>query len=190
MRIDWRRIRSRRHPRNRRMMTDSATLACDLIPKDCRLDRIYRWPPLHGFIAKLLGFAELHPYADPLAALNILVYRPGSQTNWHFDNANFVVTLMLRQGTSGGAYQYAPFIRGGADEFERVGTVLDGGEEGVLELKQDPGALVLFQGRNTLHRVTPVEGDVSRLVAVFTYDPEPGKILAEHTRRTFYGRAA
>ena len=49
---------------------------------------------------------------------------------------------------------------------------------------------MLFQGRNTLHRVTPVEGSQSRLVAVFTYDPEPGKTLAEHTRRTFYGRAA
>ena len=97
---------------------------------------------------------------------------------------------MLQQGESGGAYQYAPFIRSDTGEFDKVDAVLNGHHEGVLELKQDPGALVLFQGRNTLHRVTPVGGAVPRLVAVFTYDPEPGKMLAEHTRRTFYGRAA
>lgn len=179
------------HPRNRRLTTNSATLAQDLIPRGCALDRLYRSAPLRAFIARVLGFEALHPYADPLAGLNVLVYEPGSQTAWHFDNANFVVTLLLRPAESGGVYQYAPFIRGtGPDEFERVGAILGGNRGGVLELQQGPGALVLFQGRNTLHRVTSVGGAAPRLVGVFSYDPEPGRMLAEHTRRTFYGRAA
>ena len=179
------------HPRNRRLTTNSATLGYDLIPRGCTLDGIYNWPPLRAFIARVLGYDALYPYTDPLSPLNILVYQPGTGTNWHFDNANFVVTLMLQQSEAGGLYQYAPFIRGdGHDNYDAIGRVLDGVPEGVLELKQDPGALVLFQGQYTLHRVTPVEGAADRLVAVFTYHPEPGMRLAEHTRKTFYGRAA
>ena len=178
------------HPRNLSLKTDSATLAGDLMPRGCRLDRLYRWPPLHAFIARVLEFDALYPYADPLAGLNVLVYRAGSQTAWHFDNANFVVTLLLRPAETGGVYEYAPFIRSRESEaFERVAEVLAGGRAGVLELRQGPGALVMFQGRNTLHRVTPVQGAEPRLVGVFSYDPEPGRMLAEHTRRTFYGRA-
>ena len=52
------------------------------------------------------------------------------------------------------------------------------------------GALVVFRGRTALHRVTPVEGGRPRLLAVLSYDPEPGKTLSEHTRRIFYGRVA
>ncbi len=178
------------HPRNRPLTTSSATLAYDLIPKDCLLDRIYHWDPLRAFIAKVLRFDRLFPYADPLGALNVLVYRDGCETGWHFDNANFVVTLLLQPAERGGLYQYVPFIRNAHEEnFDHVARVLDGEPTGVMELKQGPGALVLFQGRFTLHRVTAVSGQKPRLISVFSYDREPGKMLTEHTCRTFYGRA-
>ena len=179
------------HPRNRRQRTDSATLAYDLIPSDSLLSQIYLWPPLRAILAEALGFNELHPYADPLGALNILVYPPGSTTGWHFDNANFVVTLLLQPAETGGIYQYAPFIRTAEREnYDAVGRVLDSDGSRVQELSQGAGALVLFQGRNTLHRVTAVGGAKPRVVAVFSYHSEPGKMLTEHTRRTFYGRVA
>lgn len=73
--------------------------------------------------------------------------------------------------------------------FERVGAVLDGTEE-VQRLHFTPGALVLFRGRNALHRVTPVEGDTTRLLVVFAYNEEPGITLSESARTTFYGRTA
>ncbi len=185
------RERSPDHPRNRSQMTDSATLAYDLIPKDCRLERLYHWRSLQDFIASVLGFERLHPMADPLGALNLLVYRDGSQTGWHFDNANFVVTLMLRPAEQGGRYQYAPFVRLAEDEgLESVVRILGGEESGLLELEQGPGALVLFQGRNTLHRVTPVAGAKPRVIAVLSYDPEPGTVMSAHTQKIFYGRAA
>ncbi|MGF1608219.1 MAG: hypothetical protein ACFCUQ_02405 [Kiloniellales bacterium] len=52
------------------------------------------------------------------------------------------------------------------------------------------GALVLFRGRHSLHRVTPVEGARPRLVAVLSYDSEPGVMLTEYNRKLFYGRAS
>jgi hypothetical protein len=33
-------------------------------------------------------------------------------------------------------------------------------------------------------------GETARLLAVLSYDPEPGKMLTEQTRKIFYGRVA
>jgi len=181
---------SESHPRNRAQHTNSATLAYDFIAQQSLLEQIYRWPPLREFIAKTLGYEELHAYADALAAVNVLVYPPGTQTGWHFDNAHFVVTLMLQQGQRGGAYEYAPFIRSPQDDnYAAVEAVLDGDGAAVNTLEQRAGDLVVFQGRYTLHRVTEVLGDTPRLVAVLSYDVKPGTTLTEHTRKTFYGRS-
>lgn len=178
------------HPRNRKQSTDSATLAYDFIAEGSLLERIYRWPPLRAFVATTLGYAELYPLADPLAAVNVLVYPPGTQTGWHFDNAQFVVTLMLQQAQSGGVYEYAPFIRSAdMENYAGVGAVLGGDSTNVQTLEQSAGDLVVFQGRYTLHRVTEVSGDAPRLVAVLSYDVEPGTTLTPHTRKTFYGRS-
>lgn len=177
------------HPRNREQLTNSATLAYDFIGNEGLLERIYRWPPLRAFIAKTLGYDELYPYEDELAAVNALVYPPGTQTGWHFDNAHFVVTLMLRQGQGGGVYEYAPFIRApDEDNFPAIEAVLDGDAGPVHTLEQRAGDLVVFQGRYTLHRVTEVQGSSDRLIAVLSYDVRPGTTLTPHTRTTFYGR--
>lgn len=184
------------HPRNRKQRTSSATLACDLIPEGGALRALYDWPPFVAFVARVQGHPALYPYADPLSPLNVLVYRDGAETGWHFDIASFVVTLLLQAAEAGGGFDYAPFIRGaggaGGEEdderYDRVAEVLDGRSERVLELRQSPGALVLFRGSRTLHRVTPVAGPRPRLIGVFSYAPEPGRALDPHTRQTFYGR--
>ena len=49
---------------------------------------------------------------------------------------------------------------------------------------------MVFRGRRSLHRVTPVAGAEPRIVAVFSYDPEPGQRLTAHTQELFYGRSA
>ena len=178
------------HPRNAKAQTTSATLAYDLVP-DGALRNLYLSPDLVDMIAKILGHEALYPYADPLAGLNVLLYEPGSELAWHFDNANFVVTLMLQPAEAGGEYQYFPFSRSESDEgFETVRKALAEDLEGVEILHQEPGDLVVFQGKHTLHRVSEVKGSKDRVIAVFSYDPTPGKTLNEDTRRTFYGRAA
>lgn len=177
------------HPRNRKQLTTSATLAYDFIGRGSLLDRIYAWPALRAFIAATLGYDELFPYDDALAAVNVLTYAPGTQTGWHFDNAHFTVTLMLQQAVRGGVYEYAPFVRSPTDEnYAEIAAVLEGRSENVRTLEQGPGDLVVFQGRYTLHRVSEVEATVPRLVAVLSYDVQPGTTLTPHTRKMFYGR--
>lgn len=179
------------HPRNRAQVSDKGCIADDRIAADSALRALYDWPPLRAFIAAVLGVDRLYPYADPLASLNINVFAPGQQLGWHFDNADFVTTLMLRPAQAGGLYEYAPGLRGPEDETtDALARVLDGAREGVRALDMAAGALVVFRGRTALHRVTPVEGGAPRLLAVLSYDPEPGKMLTEHTRKIFYGRVA
>ena len=179
------------HPRNRAQVSDKGCIADDRIAADSALRALYDWPPLRAFIAAVLGVDTLHPYAGPFGSLNINVFAPGQQLGWHFDNADFVTTLMLRPAEAGGLYEYAPGIRTPEDEaYDALGRVLAGAREGVRALDLEAGALVVFRGRYALHRVTPVEGEAPRLLAVLSYDPEPGKMLTEHTRRIFYGRVA
>ncbi len=177
------------HPRNRAQRSDKGCLADDLIPEDAGLRALYDWPPLRAFIAALLGVPALYPYADPLGSLNINVFAAGQQLGWHFDNADFVTTLMIRAAEAGGTYEYVPGLRGpGGDDFAALAQVLDGAGEAPRVLDMAAGALVLFRGRSALHRVTPVEAGPPRLLAALSYDPEPGRMLTEHTRQIFYGR--
>jgi len=179
------------HPRNRAQVSDKGCLADDLIPRESALRALYDWPHLRAFIAALQEVPALYPYADPLGSLNINVFAAGQQLGWHFDNADFVTTLMIRPAEAGGIYEYLPGLRGpGADDFEALGRVLDGAGAPPRILDMAAGALVLFRGRYALHRVTPVEGTRPRLLAALSYDTEPGKMLTEHTRNIFYGRVA
>ena len=179
------------HPRNRPQTSDKGCLADDQIPADALLRRLYDSADLRRFIAAAIGVPRLHPYEDPLGSLNVNVFEPGQQLGWHFDNADFAVTLMLQAAERGGVYEYVPGIRKpDSENYDAVARVLDGARGGVRQLAMGPGALVLFRGRTALHRVTPVKGGRSRIIAVLSYDPEPGKRLTAHTQRLFYGRAA
>ncbi len=179
------------HPRNRLLTSDKGCLADDLIPARALLRALYDWDALRAFLAAVLGAPKLYPYADPLGSLNLNVFEEGQRLGWHFDNAEFVVTLMLQAAAMGGVYEYVPGLRGpDADDSAAIARILDGGRAGVRRLRMEAGALVLFRGRHALNRVTPVRGSAPRIVAVLSYDARPGAMLTEHTRRLFYGRAA
>lgn len=48
---------------------------------------------------------------------------------------------------------------------------------------------VADNGRNALHRVSPVQGDRSRIMALFSYVAEPGYVFGYDIHRRFFGRA-
>jgi hypothetical protein len=75
----------------------------------------------------------------------------------------------------------------GQSNLERCAEVLDG-EVPVKTLAMEVGALVLFCGRNAMHRVTPVQGQRTRMLAVLAYNTEPDISLSESALMTFYGR--
>ena len=177
------------HPRRWLGRSSLAAVAYDLIPPAHALRVLFEWDPLMDFLATVLGHARLYRYADPFGALNVAVMRDGDELAWHFDQTDFVVSIALRDAEEGGDFEYAPYLRSADDErYGDVRKVLDGDPSRVRRVPMTPGTLLLFQGRHALHRVTPIRGATSRLVALLAYDTKPGTVSSDFLRLARYGR--
>ena len=172
----------------RRERTFVGSIPYDRIGEHSSLRHLYLWEPLKDFVGAVLGKPRLHRFADPLGACSVNVFVDGGEHGWHFDESEFSVTLMVQAPESGGAFEYVPRIRGRQDEKSIVGAVLDGDRRHVRELPFAAGALLIFAGRETLHRVTRVGGSRPRLVPVLAYADRPGLANSEEVRRLFWGR--
>lgn len=178
------------HIFNRQVISTKGCICDDQVGADSPLRAIYESPVFKDFLCAVLGEDALHPYADPLSSINIHYAPHGKELGWHFDNSEFAITLLLQKPTGGGTYEYIKDLRdaeAGEMNFEGVEAALDG-RMTPTALDIQPGTLVLFRGRNALHRVTPSEGDVTRYLVVLAYNGEPGVSLSETARQTFYGR--
>ncbi|MGI9483870.1 MAG: HalD/BesD family halogenase [Hyphomicrobiales bacterium] len=178
------------HPRNRLVSSSKGCVCDDEVSVNSHLRTLYGSELFKEFLCDVLGEQALHPYADPLSSINIHYARAGEELGWHFDNSSFAVTLMLQAPEAGGEFEYVPGVRdadAGEMNFAAVADVLDGAEK-PKHLSMPAGTLVLFRGRNALHRVAPVEGGVTRMLVVLAYNSEPGIALSESARETFYGR--
>jgi len=177
------------HPRRYLGKAAVGVVAYDMFPLDSPLRRLYEWDPFMRFIEAVLQRGTLYRYADPLGALNLAVMGDGDELQWHFDQTDFVVSLALRDAASGGDFEVAPRIRSATDErYDAVGRVLTGDRTAVVRLPMTPGTLLIFAGRYSLHRVSPIHGDVTRLVGLLAYDTQPGTCSTELLRLARYGR--
>ena len=176
------------HPALARFTTVNRTICGDQIPGSL-VARIYEWQPLIDFLAAAMEKPRLYPMADPLGRLNVMAYRAGERLNWHFDRAEFTITVLLQAPVRGGDFQYRSGLRSDADpNYDGVGRLLAGQDEHVQTLPLAPGTLNVFKGKNTAHRVTPVEGARPRIIAVFSYYETPDVTFSDTERLGFYGR--
>ena len=153
--------------------------------------RVYDWLPLPAFVARVLDKPRLFLMDDPLAKVNVLAYRPGEALNWHFDRSQFTTTLLIRAAEAGGEFEYRSGLRSDTDpNYDGVATMLRGEDPDVSRMSLAAGTLNVFAGKNTAHRVTPVQGTRNRVVAVFSYYDNPGVAFSSAERMGFYGRAA
>ena len=177
------------HPRCIRMPYRVGVVAYDQFPATSPLRCLYEWPPLLAFIRDVLGTKALFRYADPLGALNLAVMGDGDELQWHYDQTDFVVSLALRAAVNGGHFEVAPRLRNVGDEnYAQVAQVLAGGSARVETLPLVAGTLLLFEGRNSLHRVSPIAGEPARLVALLGYDNAPATCSTPQLQRKRYGR--
>jgi hypothetical protein len=176
------------HPAHHRVMTSNRTLCADQLPAQPLMD-VYEWEPLHRFLAATMDVDTLYPMDDPLASVNVMSYGHGQALNWHFDRSEFTTTLLLQAAKTGGAFEYRTGLRSDSDpNYDGVGNLLRGHDPRVEQISLSPGTLNVFKGKNTAHRVTPVEGDTNRVIAVFCYYENPGVAFTEEERVGFYGR--
>ncbi|MFS4583645.1 2OG-Fe(II) oxygenase [Phaeobacter sp. C3_T13_0] len=178
------------HARNRLVTSSKGCITDDLMPQNSPLRTLYNDPVFRDFLCEVLGEKEMHEYADPLSSINLHFAEKGEELGWHFDNSSFAITLMVQPPEKGGTFEYVNAVRdadSGEMGFDKVDMVLDGVTP-VETVEADAGTLVFFRGRNSIHRVAPNEGDLTRILAVLAYNSEPGVELSEAARMTFYGR--
>jgi len=180
------------HAFNRPVVSNKGLIADDLIAEDSPLREIYEDSDFRTFLKRVLGLPAVYPYPDKLSSIVISVAGDGMELGWHFDTSASSITMLLQASEAGGVFEYMPGIRDsdtGEMGFELVDQVLDG----ILTphtLEFDPGDLVLFRGRDALHRVTPVVGPTTRSIAIFAFNETPDASMSDQALMTFFGRTA
>ncbi len=175
-------------PRRQFFDRSNAFVPADNFAKDGPLRTIHDSAGFDRFIQDCLEEKDFYRYADPLADVIVNLAEAGNGFPWHFDTNNFTVTLAIQNAEGGGAFEYAPHIREGDENFAEVSRVLDGTSDKVKVLHLVPGDLQIFRGRYSLHRVAPLTGEVPRYVAIFSYVGEPDMVGAPERTMQLYGR--
>jgi hypothetical protein len=177
------------HPRRYFAKAAVGVIAYDMFPRSSPLRRLYEWDPMMEFIGAVLQRGKLFRYADPLGALNLAVMNDGDELQWHFDMTDFVVSLAIQDAEEGGDFLVAPHVRSAVDErYDDVQAVLAGSNTGVVRLPMTPGTLLIFAGRYSVHKVSPIQGPIPRFVGLLAYDTKPGTCSTELLRLARYGR--
>ncbi len=180
------------HIRNRKVESSKGCITDDVIPADSPLRTLYNSPVFKEFLATVLEEEVLYEYTDPMSSINIHYARTGQELGWHFDNSSFAITLMIQEAEQGGVFEYISDMRNSAQgdmNYAGVERVLKG-EVAAKQLSMPAGTLVMFRGRDAIHRVTPNEGETTRLLVVLAYNSQPGIALEPEAMKTFYGRVA
>lgn len=178
------------HPRNRAVVSSKGCICDDDIAEHSPLRGLYDSADFQGFLCHVLGEQALYRYADPLSSINLNYAEQGQELGWHFDNSSFAITLMIQSPEAGGSFDYITNLRNSSEgemNYDGVGEVLDG-NAGFETMSLGSGDLALFRGRDSLHRVTPVIGDTTRILVVLAYNTAADISLSESARMSFFGR--
>ena len=178
------------HIRNKRVISSKGCITDDKISEESVLRTLYDSDTFRSFLKTVLNEQALYSYDDDCSSINLHYASEGQELGWHFDNSSFATTLMIQKHEAGGEFQYVRDVRDadkGEMNFADAEKVLTG-EIKPNMLTIEPGALVLFRGRNAIHRVTPTIGDITRMMVVLAYNNKPGVALSASARKTFYGK--
>lgn len=178
------------HPRNLQDRSSARMVAYDQIPDSSPLMIFYHASPVRSLVSDIVEEGALYDNEDRYQPANYVCYRDGDESSWHFDSdSSFTMTLMVQPALEGGEFQFSPNSRTDDDEnYAHVRDVLLGSvEDSIVSVARQPGALCIFRGGNSLHRVSPVVGDRLRIMGVFVYEFAPGVAGDPEVNATIYG---
>jgi hypothetical protein len=129
---------------------------------------LYRDPALIAWLEAVCGERlQFSPVDDPHAYALYFYTEPGDHIGWHYDTSYYqgrrytVLLGVLDQSSAKLQYRLhtRPYTQGRAP--------VDG------EIALKPGALVLFNGDQLYHRITPLGADEERIALTFEYVTDP-----------------
>ena len=178
------------HPKRYQQVRSSGYINSDILEVDSDLRAIYRSEVVTRFIGECLEVWPLYCWDDPLGCNPYSVMDKGHYFPWHFDGNDFTVSILVQESQAGGVFEYAPDLRTREDEnFDVVKAVLEGERSGVKELNLEVGDLQIFKGRFSMHRVTRIEGEQNRIIALPSYVTDPYSVNRPLHSEHLYGRA-
>ena len=178
------------HPRNKTVISSKGCITDDQVSKGSALRALYDSEDFKEFLCSVLNEESLYKYDDNLSSINIHYAKTGQELGWHFDNSSFAITLLIQKPEAGGEFEYVRDFRNSKNNDNNYDQVLDliNGQCKPKKLAMENGSLVLFRGKDAIHRVTPTVGDRTRILSVLAYNSEPNVKLSETARMTFFGK--
>jgi hypothetical protein len=179
------------HVLNRFYRTTNSCLSGKSIPNDFLVRKIYQSGELKDFVSKVVGLSPIYHLNDPVGDVTVNWMDEGDEIGWHFDQANFVVILIIQKAGRGGVYEVAPKSRfefdSGENDYERQMAVLDGNDQNIIKLAPNDCELIIHDGFHSLHRITKVTEDPERITCLLSYGDEQDRKLDDECRMMFYG---
>ncbi|MFP6745792.1 MAG: 2OG-Fe(II) oxygenase [Alphaproteobacteria bacterium] len=173
------------HPRSALFPSRISHLLADQFAADSLIAGLFGWDPLTEFVRQALGHKTLYRSACPSLSVMVSCMDQGGTLGWHFDTNDGVVSLLLQRPDDGGHFEYAPYIRSEEDEnYPAVARLFAEAPGGGVRPLMAAGTFVLFKGRRSCHRVSPVGPTTRpRMIALFSYDERPDMVFHESTVR-------
>jgi hypothetical protein len=176
------------HPALVKFDTMNHTLCADQLDGNAVIS-VYEWEPFAAFLAAVMGKKKLYQMEDKMARVNVQASREGEALNWHFDRSEFTTTILLQAPKIGGQLEYRKDLRTEEDpNYDGVAAMLNGDDPEVKQIMPETGALNVFRGVNTAHRVIPVQGSKDRITSIYSFYERPGVIFSPNEQMGFYGR--
>ena len=169
------------HPRRALHWNRYGYLLYDQFNKMALISQLFEWPPLTEFVRQVLGFETLYRTADPYLSIVANIMQTGDELAWHFDTNDGVVSLMLQPADEGGHFEYAPYIRDEVDEnYGSIQKLFEGSSSLADQPAIEAGTFVLFKGRRSCHRVTPIgQTTHPRVNILYSFDERPGMVFSQ-----------
>lgn len=152
-----------------------STIAYETLREHARsVAGFYQSPSLHRFISDVVGVPVGPTPLHDQSSCSVLFYeRPGDHIGWHYDHnfyqgRHFTVLLSIVNRGAGGLSAARLMARTGGTE-RTIGT--------------PPNTLVVFEGTEVLHKVTPLNDGERRVVLSMTFCTDNRHSLVQECMR-------
>eukprot|EP00746_Dinoflagellata_sp_MGD_P007903 gnl/MRDRNA2_/MRDRNA2_115740_c0_seq1.p1 gnl/MRDRNA2_/MRDRNA2_115740_c0~~gnl/MRDRNA2_/MRDRNA2_115740_c0_seq1.p1 ORF type:complete len:297 (+),score=37.23 gnl/MRDRNA2_/MRDRNA2_115740_c0_seq1:83-973(+) len=184
------------HPKKQLVTRSNLYITSDKIPMDFSLRQLQDDKMFQNFLESVTGL-RLREYNCEISKFVFSVSGEGDHQDWHFDNNVLTLTFMLQKSDTGGALEVYPLI--GRDNDQEVSQVLASSAYTVsspvsqrphrekLRFEYNVGDMILFFGRQSLHRCTVVGGNTKRIIAIISYNDKDDSSLpnATHMKKVY-----